>query len=235
MIRVAIVEDEKDCMEVLKDYLRKYSAKTGTKFSIDWFANGVNFIGNYEPVYDVIYMDILMPHLDGMEAAKKLRQYDGKAALIFVTNMAQYAVKGYEVDALDFIVKPVKYYDFEMKLQKALNYIEKQRSQALLIDLGDVKRRISLFEIYYIEIVDHTLIIHTTQGAFNTRGRLKRMAEELKEHNFEVCHQSYLVNLRHVLEIHPDHIIVGQDQVPMSRRCKKPFLKRLTNYLGGGL
>ena len=109
MFRIAIVEDEDACARLLEDYIRRYGETAGDAFRTDRFPNGLEFIENYRPVYDVILMDIRMPLVDGMEAARRLRAQDEETALIFVTNMAQYAIKGYEVQALDFMLKPVQY------------------------------------------------------------------------------------------------------------------------------
>lgn len=120
MKNIAIIEDEEEALARIRGYLERFSSESGESFRIVVYGNAIDFLEKYKPNYDIVFMDIKLPNMDGMEAAKKLRALDRFVALVFVTNMKQFAVKGYEVDALDFIVKPVKYPDFVLKLQRVL-------------------------------------------------------------------------------------------------------------------
>ncbi len=235
MIRIAIVEDEEQSFLILKKHIEEFSRKTGYQFSSFWFKDGLNFISDYEPNYDIVFMDIKMPHLDGMKTSKKLRELDKNVALIFITNMMQYAIKGYEVNALDFMLKPVKYFDFEMKMDKAIEYFNKNQDDSFTIDVGEVKIKIPISEILYIEVINHTLIYHTEKSDYETYGQLKKMEEILKNKNFARCNNCYLINLRHITEVHSNYIIVGKDNITVSRRKKKEFMELLTNYMGSGI
>lgn len=101
MYRIAIVEDDQNAAEVLRSYLQRYEEENGEQFSVSSFANGLLFLKEQESGFDIVFMDIEMPALDGMETAKLLRRVNDISCLIFVTNMASYAIKGYEVDAID--------------------------------------------------------------------------------------------------------------------------------------
>ena len=107
MYRIAIVEDEAPCREELRGYIERYGQEHGQEFSVYPFADGSEILQNYEPRYDVILLDIEMPRVGGMEAAQAIREVDENVVLVFITNMAQYAIKGYSVGALDFVMKPV--------------------------------------------------------------------------------------------------------------------------------
>ena len=110
MVRIAIVEDDDACRAQLEAYVRRYGGETGGEFQITSFSDGLDIAEDYRPIYDSILLDIEMPRLDGMTAAERIRSFDPGVILIFITNMAQYAIKGYEVDALDFVLKPVGYF-----------------------------------------------------------------------------------------------------------------------------
>lgn len=235
MIKIAIVEDEEKSVLILQKHIERFSKKTGYQFSNLWFRNGLNFIDDYKPNYDIVFMDIKMPHLDGMEVSKKLRELDKNVALIFITNMMQYAIKGYEVNALDFMLKPVKYYDFEMKLNKAIEYVKKHKNDTIVIDMGDITKVVQVSDILYIEVMNHKLIYHTEDGEYETYGQLKKIESDLRSKNFSRCNNCYLVNLRHIKEVYPSYLVVGKHEIQISRRRKKTLMEELTNYLGSGI
>lgn len=235
MYRIAIVEDDQANTDILIKHIAKYSAKTGDHFAWTCFQNGMDFISDYSFSFDIVFMDIKMPFMDGLTAAHKLREIDKEVALIFVTNLKQYAIRGYEVNALDYMVKPVDYYDFEMKFIKTIHYVQEHDRTCTFIDLEDGKKKIMLANLHYVEIRNRFLYYHTDEGCFQSRGQLNNVEEQLKDKHFIRCDYSYLVNLRHVMEIHKDHLVVGMDVVPISRRRKAEVLLELAKYLGGGI
>lgn len=231
-IRIAIVEDDAQCVTIYQELLDKYSKKNNYTFKIDTFKNGMDFISDFEPIYDIVFMDINMPYLDGIETARMLRNRDANVALIFMTNLMQFAVKGYEFNALDFMLKPLKYFDLEMKLNKTITYILGNQDKSILVNMGEYIKKISILNLLYIEVINHTLIYHTVDGVYKASGQLKKIEEILSKHNFYRCSNSYLINLRHVFEIHNDYIVIGVDRVPLSRRKKKEFMTALVEFMG---
>ena len=107
MIQIAIVEDEEIYVKQLTEYIRKYQTERGRSIKVTVFGDGEDITENYSGGFDIILMDIQMRFMDGMTAAEKIRQMDQKVIIMFITNMIQYAVRGYEVDAMDYVVKPV--------------------------------------------------------------------------------------------------------------------------------
>lgn len=120
MIRVAIVEDDAEVQGVLQEYVRRYTRQYGTEFEVSVFADGVDLLEDYRAVYDIIFLDVEMKHLDGMATAERIRQMDADVILIFITNMAQYAIRGYSVGALDYVLKPVPYFAFRSSCSRPL-------------------------------------------------------------------------------------------------------------------
>lgn len=104
MMRVAIVEDEAESAAVLQAHFARYGKERGCTFAADVYADAESFITGYRPDYDLVLFDIEMPGMNGMKGAQKLREVDPYVPIVFVTNMARYAVKGYSVGAIDFIV-----------------------------------------------------------------------------------------------------------------------------------
>ena len=133
MINIAIVEDEKAASDVIRGYLDDFGKKSGEEFNVTVFRDAVAFLDNYKPVFDLVFMDILMPNMDGMRAAHKLREVDNFVLLIFITNMGDYAVKGYDVGAIAFIKKPVTYSDFELKMKRAVFTIRSRDEKVITV------------------------------------------------------------------------------------------------------
>ncbi len=232
MINIAIVEDEKSSADLLKSYFDKYSEKKGTKFRIVHFDNPVNFLTNYTSNYDMVLMDIELPDINGLDVSRKLRHLDKTVTLIFVTNMSQFAVMGYEVDAFDYIVKPVMYYDFALKLERALEHINSRNITKLQVVVDDAIKCISSSELKYVEVINHRLIYHTTDGEFVATGSLKGVEQRLIPAGFAKCNNCYLVNLRYVTGIKDFTVTVDGEELQISHPKRREFKRALNDYLG---
>lgn len=234
MINVAIVEDDIEAQKKLKAFLQRYQEFQDAEFRVTCFSNGLDFLDEYKPTFDIIFMDILMPHMDGMETAKKLRRVDDKVSIIFITTMAQYAIRGYEVGAIDFIVKPVTYQNFAAKLKKALSKLPKDKEKKIWINVDGILKYVSAKDLTYVEVVGHNLSFHLASGeVMTTRGKLAAVEESLLEENFYMIHKSLLVNLDYVKEVKQNSVIVHKDELTLSRARKKDFMQRLADFLGG--
>lgn len=234
MKSVAIVEDEREEAALLNEYLQRYGGEKGEIFKADVYGTGVTFLTDYKPEYDIVFMDIDLPDLDGMKVAGKLRELDKKVMIVFVTNMAKFAVKGYEVAAFDFIVKPVSYGNFAMKLDRALASLRAKESKYILISSGDSKMRLDTAGLTYVEVIKHKLIFHTFDGSVESYGTLKKTEETLNDPLFVRCNNCYLVNLRFVSALQGAYAVVAGDKLLVSYPRRAKFEKALTDYLCGG-
>lgn len=232
MYQIAIVEDEVEYAGLLKKYLNKFGQEKNVEFQTRCFTNAISLLDNYKADYDLIFMDINMPFLNGMDAAHKLRALDSDVLLIFITNLAQYAIKGYEVDALDYILKPVSYFDFALKLSRAMLKLNKNfEHQNIVLTTTTGKVRLRLDDIYYIETSGHYLIYHTAgQKTYTQYTTMKSAAEKLEKHHFARCNNCYLVNLKYVKNIKGYTATVGNEQLQISQPRKKEFLNRFIAY-----
>ena len=231
MTRIAIIEDNADDLKQLEDCLRRYGQEQAVEFGIRSFSNPAGFLDSYRPDYDLIFMDIELPVMNGVDTARALRSVDPDVALVFITNMEQYAIRGYEVDAIDFVVKPINYYRFSSMLRKALRIIGRQAEKELVIQNAGNIARIRISRIFYIEIRDHLLLYHTEHGTVESWGKLSDLEAELGAHGFVRCSSAHLVNLRHVISVSGNTVNVAGETIPVSQRRRKAFYASLTGYL----
>ncbi|MGN1154603.1 MAG: LytR/AlgR family response regulator transcription factor [Agathobacter sp.] len=235
MYHIAIVEDEEQFRQQLTEYLTQYQDENQLEFKISVFTDGAGILENYQPVYDVILLDIEMPKVNGMDAAKQIRVRDDNVVLMFITNMAGYAIHGYEVGALDFVMKPITYYTFSMKLTRALKRAKQQEQKSLLLPLSDGVKKLELSEIYFVEGQSRMLYYHTALGDYVVKGTMQAAENALANFPFAKCNHWYLVNLMHVKEVRKNMVVVGPFELEISRRNKTAFLKALTEYMGGSM
>ena len=230
-IKVAIVEDDDHYAATLEKYLNRYSEEANQGFNIVRFNDGADIIEDYSGDFDIILMDIEMKILDGMTTAERIRQRDTKVVIIFITNMPQYAMKGYSVDALDFVLKPVNYYSFSQRIKRALERMDKRTSHFLSLSVKNGILKIDISDILYIEVQNHDLTYHTVSENITVRGTITEAEETLSGFNFFRIGKPYLVNLAHVRGFIDGEAIVNTDKIPVSRAKRKDFMDALNNYI----
>ncbi len=233
MVRIALVDDSVHTLERLQFFLRRYEQEHDVIFHIDLFKDGVELTKRYAPIYDIIFLDIEMPNKDGMSVAREIREKDSNVILVFVTQMAQYAIDGYEVQAMDFLVKPLDYTAMELRMDKLLNIIENRRDQEILIASREGTRKIPSSRLIYVEVIKHRIIYHTETGDYEIYGSMRQVEEELGGTFFARCDNCFLVNLRHVTWVGQNELTVGGYTLKISRPRRKTFMKALTDYIGG--
>lgn len=233
MYHIAIVEDEAEFAIQLQEFLKRYQKENDIAFKVTVFGDGAEILEDYQPLYDIILLDIEMPKVNGMEAAEQIRQTDSDVVLMFITNMASYAIRGYEVGALDFVMKPITYYTFSMKLTRALKRAKKREQQQILLGLSDGVKKVGIQQIFYVEVQNRMLHYHTNEGEYVMRGTMASVEQMLAPYPFVKCNHWYIVNLMHVSEVRGNIAIVGGHELEISRRNRTAFLKALTEYVGG--
>lgn len=234
MIDIAIVEDVEQEKNRLAECIAHCLEGVKRSYRIKWFSNSEDFIDNYRSRFDLVFMDIQLPGMDGLRVCKKLRDFDAEVPIIFVTNMAQYASKGYSVDALDFIVKPISYDNFQLAMSRALERIDRRDVPTVSAKTGEGFVKMPISSIRYVEVFNHNLIYHAESGVVQTYGSLKDVEKILLESDFFKCSRCYIVNLKHVTALRGQTIVLGKEEVQISRLKRKDFLAAIANYFGGG-
>lgn len=233
MIQIAVVEDQESERKHISDCLKYLADQENVQFTITEFPTGLAFLGNYQPIYDIVLMDIEMPGMNGMDTAKALRKMDTSVILVFITSLAQYAVQGYDVDALSFIVKPVSKYDFAMKMSRAVARTAKRQDDSVQVRTDRETVQIRISDIKYLDVSGHYVVYHTTEGDLMEYTTLKNAEDKIGKDYFVRCNRCYLVNLRYVSAVRDDLVYIREDALQISRPQKKIFLNAFAKYLGG--
>ena len=231
MIHIALVEDEEEYRKVFLGYLRRYEQESGRQFRISVFPDGEDIISSYKADYDLILMDIAMRFMDGMTAAEKIRELDQEVVIIFITNMPQFVMKGYAVDALDYVLKPVNYFAFSQRIDRAISRMSRRREQYLTVPVRGGIRKLSVSNILYVEVQDHDLLFHTRNESILTRGSLAEVEAKLGNAGFFRCNKYCLVNLAFADSLQGIDLVVAGEHIQVSRAKKKAMLDALNNYL----
>jgi len=214
---IAVVEDSAQDRAVLDSYLEKYQQEKNCHFQITHFSDGDEIALGYKGGYDLILMDIEMTFMDGMSAAEEIRRADPEVLIIFITNSPQYAIKGYAVQALDYILKPLSYYAFCQRMNHVRDLLGRRQKHFLTVPCaGGVQK----------------LLFHTKQGEVHSTGSMRDVEQKLPPENFFRSSKAYLVNLEHVDGIQDEDAIVNGERVQISRAKRKAFLAALNHYMG---
>lgn len=231
---ICIVEDDDKFIDVLRQMLKQYEKDTGVQFDISVFRNGLSFICNYNGCADIVFMDIQMPGQDGLETAQALRKAGHNVVLVFITNMAQFAINGYEVEATDFIIKPLAYSTFSVKLKKILNVAVSRRKSSVILHTLNGKIVLDKQSIYYAESQKHYVVFYTMLGDFRARMSMKDAESLLKDKNFARCNTSFLVNCDRITHIRNNVVTLDNGiGLTISRTWKQDFMDRLTMHVAG--
>lgn len=232
---VSIIEDDAGYARYLEECLVRYGSEHNCTFQVRIFGRAEAFLAGDRSVDDIVFMDVDLGNgwMNGMEAARLLREQGSMAVLFFVTNMPQYAPDGYEVDAIDYCIKPINYSSLSVKLDKAVRVLAQRTGIPLRVKTKEGLRVVSSADILYIEVKGHELMFHTVQGVIDSYGGLSEREAELRDREFARCSASALVNLRYVTGLHGDEIALGAERVKIGRSKKKEFLMCLNQYLGG--
>ena len=229
-MNVLVCDDERQIVNSVIETLKKKTE--GTQISSRFYGVSQPSQIDFSRPYDIALLDIDMGETNGIELARKLRAENENIVIIFITNMAQYAIRGYAVDALDYVLKPVSYFAFSQRLNRAIERMKKREAKVIMVNIKGGMVRINIANIYYIESQGHTLILHTILGDYETTGKMKEMDEKLSGMNFCRGNKGYLINLQHVDRIQDNCAVVKGEELVLSRARKKEFMEALTRYWG---
>lgn len=236
MIRIAICDDEKHFVEQLKNILLTYNKNIEETIYVEEFYDGIMLLDKYDCRFDIIFLDIKMPYMDGVKVAEKIREKDKDVRIIFLTSLLGRAVDGYKVRAENFLIKPIEKKKVIHEIDNYIMLIRMNKQYCILIENTEGQFRVPIASLKYIETYNRNLLIHTEEQSIVCYKKLKELKEHLKDYGFAQSHKGYLVNLSYVKSIKGNDIMLTTKEVlPISRAMKKEFMQCLANYMGGQL
>lgn len=230
--RVAIVEDDQKYAQILEEYIKRYAQEEDQTIQTYVYADGMEFLSDKKIQPDIVFMDIEMPFLNGIDVSKRMREKDALVQLIFVTNLEKYAVQGYAVDAMDYLLKPVNYRIFHQTFAKAIVRARMNSRREITLHTSKGLQRVAVDHIYYLDLLKHHVFFHTMDGVIDVWGSLSEYEQILPGRQFVRCNSCYLVNLKMVTKQEKNKVYIGDEVLEISRGKKKDFLNALTEFVG---
>lgn len=233
-MKLAIVEDNPQENSYLKELVKEYCTNNKIDPEITTYPSAEDFFATWPMELDVLFLDIMLEEMNGIQIAERIRQSNERVIIIFTTSNPQFSLAGYAVDALDYIIKPVSKEILFRSLDKAIHRLRASYHDFFTINNNDGYFVINTMDIYYIEMLNRKLIIHTKSGPINCLRSLQYMEEQLPDTFFR-CHSAFLVNLHAVESVQGSDIVVAGNTIPISKHRRKDFIRALTDFVGDKL
>lgn len=231
-MRIAVCDDEEKFRNQARDMVDKLAGSLDVV--VDAYSDGNQLLAAFDKKpYDVLFLDIEMPAMDGITLAKKLRERSDSIYIVFLTGHVEYALEGYEVNALRYLTKPVQ----EEKLREVLRFVMDQSTskKQLMIKEDGEEMLLNLADIVYFEAQNQYVMIYTTEGEHLVRYNIGDFEEQLKADGFFRVHRGYLISLAKVKKLVKSEVLMdgedGEVSVPVSRSNVKPLKEALYAYV----
>lgn len=228
MMHIAICDDERDFVAHLKGLLQQYAAETGEEIKITPYYDGMELVERYDTTIDLIFLDIQMRLLNGLRTAEHIRRMDEGVGIIFLTTLTQYGLEGYKYQAVNYIIKPMKYVRLKAEMDQWLKKRRKEDSSALAVANDTGKYKVFLKSLRYVETFNRNLLLHTGQEHIICYKSMKEMEQKLQNKGFVRCHTSYIVNLSYIKGVKKLEIeLITGEKIPISQPKRKEFMEKL--------
>ena len=231
MIHIAICDDEKHMSDHIRAMASDFFRKKNREIYFRTFSSGEELL-SYDGQIDILFLDIQMNGMDGMETARKLRASKFRGFLIFITVLKEMVFQSFEVQAYDYLVKPVYDKQFEKTMERLYASMQNASEDSLLVQKGYEGRIIREDEIVFCEIIDRKIYLNLTSGeVVDYYERIENLESKLDSHFFR-CHRSYLINLKHLKGYKNGTACMDNGkEVPVSRLRSKEFSSVVLQYM----
>ncbi len=231
MIHIAICDDEKHMSAHIRSCVSDFFRKKNRETSLRMFSSGEELL-SYNGQIDILFLDIQMKGMDGMETARKLRADQFRGFLVFITVLKEMVFQSFEVQAYDYLVKPVDKKQFEKTMERLYASMQNAREDSLLVQKGYEGRIIPKDEIVFCEVIDRKIYLNLASGdVVDYYERIENLEAKLDKH-FYRCHRSYLINLKHLKGYKNGTACMDNGKkIPVSRLRSKEFSGVVLQYM----
>lgn len=244
MYKIDIIDDDKGAMSQLEERIQYYGKVHNLDFEVTKYNNPELYLKKGQTESQIIFLDIKMPQMDGLDLAKSIRVHNPDVIIIFCTSFQHFAINGYEVNAFGFLVKPVQAYSFNYFFDRAIKKLQSSGNNALIrVKTLEDYRVINVKDIYYVEVFQHYLSYHvrtnksTSSGEqageeiIRSRGTMKEAEKQLGSFGFFRCNVSYLLNLSYVTALKGNNVYIAGETFTISRNQKKIFTEKFMEHI----
>lgn len=233
LIEIAICDDESLITKDLSILINTYASEYNLQIQLNIYSSGEQFLADIkkqDKKFDIVFLDIKMKNIDGIETAKIIRKTNEIMIIIFVSSLHEYVFDAFDVEAKGFIVKPIEKSKIYEILNKSLLELEKNNKYSLTLYFNGELQKIPFNQIHYCEVVDHSVFVYERTKINRYQGKIDDLEKELSEDFFR-CHRSYIVNLRFV-DSYKDNMIYmpSGEKIPVASRRQQEFIKALLHF-----
>ena len=233
MLKIAICDDEPVAIKELESLITLYAGEHNLQIQQNAYASGEQLLktmGEQEKGFDILFLDIKMNQINGIETAKIIRQANESIIIIFVSALHEYIFDAFDVEAKGFIVKPIQKQKIYEVLDKSRAKLEQSNRRSLHLYHCGQHKKIPFKDICYCEVQGHAVFVYELEKMNQYQGNLDTLEKEL-DNEFFRCHRSYIVNLRFI-ESYQNHMIFMQsgEKIPVAGRRQKQFMKALLHF-----
>ena len=230
-IFIGVCEDNSLHLNLVKGYIDDFFNEFNN-YEVLEFVSGEDLLSNYPNNIDLLFLDIQMNKLTGMDLARWIRKENDTSEIIFVTSLVNYIQEGYTVRAYRYLLKPINYEDLRSHLLSCISDITKKRENFMIIENKGIIYKVLINKILYIEVRKKDLTIYTEDGIYTTKNSMEKVEKELRRYNFFRCHKGYLINMEHIEIIHKNTVFINNQEIPVSKHRISNLKTKLTYILG---
>ena len=211
-------------------FIEKYCKENGEIVQVIGFSDGIDIASDYTADYDIIFVDMIMKHMDGLKTAEYIRSMDKKVVLAFVSAEPRFAVYGYAYEVTSFMLKPLSYSVFTREFSRCIEKVKSIQKKYIACSTENGMDRIEFEKIVFIESKGHKMIINTTEKSYCVYETMHGLESKLPKDRFSRCNRCYIVNLLHVKGVHGEYVLLDNAELKISRSRRKDFLNNMSQY-----
>lgn len=234
MIKIAICDDEKNFLDEMEKMLRNYEKKTEHLFYIKKFSKSIQLMDSIKEEFQIYFLDVEMPNMDGLELAKIIRKYDSRSAIFFVTSYREYVFESFQFDVVNYIIKPVTQIQIDCEMNRVLRKFHTYKQEYIGVKNSNGFMKIFLSDIEYIETYERNVRIHYQAGRKEIgHFKMQVLEERLKGYPFIRCHNSFIVNVDYISQVKDLSIILLSGEIIYTTKArKKDLIKKIAEHTG---